>query len=386
MRVLLVEDNPFDAELLREALADVPDAPVELVRVDRLSVAIERLAQGDIDEVLLDLKLPDSSGLDTLDRVQVAAPRVPVVVLTGVQDEVLATAAVRRGAQDYIVKGRLDGDSLYRSMRYAFERRRAEEAMRAAEEQRKEIERLKELDEFKARVVQAAAHELRTPLTPIRIQLHLLRTALGSGQVEEAARSLDIVTRNVERLNQLVEDVLDVARLQAGRLTLRRLPNDLNAVVAEAVESFHAPAESIGIDLALDAGPPLAVEVDDKRIGQVLFNLLSNALKFTPARGRIRVSTRREEDAAVVVVSDSGAGIDPRELGKLFQPFSQVHDIVHTSHGGSGLGLYISRGIVEAHGGTIAGTSEGLGRGATFSFRIPLTRRELSPGVPARPR
>jgi len=143
-------------------------------------------------------------------------------------------------------------------------------------------------------------------------------------------------------------------------------------VVREAAEAFQPVAERDGVKFALDATSGAVVDADPKRLGQVLFNLMDNALKFTPRGGLIAVQARADRGWAEVVVRDSGKGLAPESIPKLFKPFQQVHDPMQVTRSGSGLGLYISKGIVELHGGTIRAESPGLGKGATFTFTLPL--------------
>lgn len=274
------------------------------------------------------------------------------------------------------------------AVRDVTERKKAEAAQRVALERLNEIERLKEIDQFKTQLLNTASHELNTPITPIRLQLHLLKnTRLGDLSVKHR-KAIDVLDRNVERLAILVQDVLDVARLQSGHLKLCREPIDVDTVVREAVEAFEEPARQAEVRLDTDIQGDLWVVGDGHRLTQVLFNLLSNALKFTPAKGDIRVVARKEAGRAVVRVIDTGQGLDELQIRRLFRPFSQVHDTMQTTRAGTGLGLYISKGIIDEHAGMIRCDSDGPGLGATFTFSIPLgTPDELaeSAGAPEAP-
>jgi PAS domain S-box-containing protein len=239
----------------------------------------------------------------------------------------------------------------------------------AALAQLQELERLREVDRFKTHFLNIAAHELSTPLTPLRLQLAVLKTA-APGSVQQR-KSMEILERNVDRLAALVQDILEAARLQAGRLQVRKGPQDLDTLVREAVETYQDPAEGRGIALVLKANGGLPVEADRDRIHQVLLNLLGNAWKFTPPGGRITVETVREDGMALVLVHDTGIGLVAEDIPRLFQPFSQVHDH-EQRHQGTGLGLFISKGIIDLHGGRIWCRSEGPGKGATFAFALPL--------------
>jgi len=255
------------------------------------------------------------------------------------------------------------------------ERRRLERERAEAQERAKEIHRLQELNDLKTRFMNTAAHELNTPLTPIRVQLHILKQRVESGEAG-ASDSLAVLERNIERMIGLVNDVLEAARLQAERLGIRKESVDLARLVRDAAESFHAPAREAGLRLEVDADAALPAEADPKRVTQVLYNLLSNAIKFTPRGGRVRIEARSSVGGAELRVSDTGIGLTGEQIERLFQPFSQVHEGVLTSRLGTGLGLYISRGIAELHGGSIRVESQGPSRGTTFILTIPLVARE----------
>jgi signal transduction histidine kinase/DNA-binding NarL/FixJ family response regulator len=527
LRVLLVEDNPADARLIRELLSEVPDLAREIVHVDRLGGAREQLAVGDFDVVLLDLGLPDSTGLQGPRDLIAAAPGVPVLVLTGLDDAELALEAMRIGAQDYLPKHPLDPGLLARAIRYAIERERvqaadhflaeagrllassldyertlasvAELAVRSLadfcvvdiveedgtvrrlqvahrhpgrEELAKELLRfpldrarshlsalalrthkLQRVAEVKPgdleemaqsedhlrilqqlaprsylavpliaherlmgvllfvsssrsydladaalaerlawlaamevanarlyrsatealrsrdRVLGVVAHDLRNPLSTIAMSAELL---MEPGLTpEQQVRQLHVVRRSAERMDRLIQDLLDVARIESDRLYLHLEHRSPATLAREAVELNGALATARGLsmetDIAPDAGP---VKVDRDRILQVLSNLIGNAIKFTPADGRIRVSLRPDEESVRFGVSDTGPGIEPEHLTQLFQPFWQAR---RGGSDGAGLGLAIAKGIVEAHGGRIWAEST-PGRGTTFSFTLPLAQ------------
>lgn len=247
--------------------------------------------------------------------------------------------------------------------------RAAEEARQRALQVDMEVARLREMDHFKGEFINAAAHELNTPLTPIKLELHVLKASMA-GAPESQRRSIELVDRNINRLGTLVDDMLDVARLQSGRLRMEPRPCDLSRLVRETCETFAQMAAARQVALSCDADGPLAAMADEKRITQVLYNLLSNALKFTAPGGSVKVVARRDGGVASIEVQDSGVGLSPEQAARLFHPFVQLHR-EQVMAPGTGLGLYISRGIAERHGGTLACTSPGPGRGATFTLGVP---------------
>ncbi|HWH07877.1 MAG TPA: PAS domain-containing sensor histidine kinase [Candidatus Thermoplasmatota archaeon] len=249
------------------------------------------------------------------------------------------------------------------------DRRRADIERRLSEGRLAEISRLKEMDRMKTQFVNTLSHELRTPLTPIKVQLHLLKNA--AGDPERHRKATDMLERNFQRLSSLVDELLEVARLQAGNLKLDKGPLELDHAIHETLENFTDVAKQQGVDVVPKLAPAI-VEGDPKRLSQVMYNLLNNALKFTPRGGRILVEAGPEAGRAVVRVTDSGIGLRPEDIQRLFEPFSQVHDTMQKTNAGTGLGLYICKGIIEGHGGRIWCESPGPGKGATFAFELPL--------------
>jgi PAS domain S-box-containing protein len=245
----------------------------------------------------------------------------------------------------------------------------AEGAKRISLQRLMEIERLKEINRTKTHLLNLASRELNTPLTPIKMQLHILRSDPSLGKSQR--RSLEILERSVGRLALMVQNVLDVARLESGHLDLKKDVVDLRNVASEVVDQFAEGAKAQEIHLDLHMPAALWVEVDRTRIAQVCSNLLSNAVKYTPKGGRITVEAKWEQGACVVRVHDSGVGLTPERMAIVFQPYVAAHDARGEPHVGTGLSLYISKGIVEEHGGRIWCESPGPGQGSTFSFALP---------------
>lgn len=248
------------------------------------------------------------------------------------------------------------------------DRKRAEAERALAAARLAEISRLQEMDRMKTQFVNTVSHELRTPLTPLRMQVHILKKTPG----QTTPRSIDVLERNIERLGALVDELLQVASIQAGTLKLAKTHMDLGETVQQVIDSYTDVAHERDIQLDVAIEPDLALLADPQRIQQVLYNLMNNALKFTPQGGRIRVETRRDGDSVFASVQDSGAGMDADAIARLFEPFSQVHDTMQQTTAGTGLGLFICRGILEGHGGRIWAESDGRGHGSRFAFTIPV--------------
>jgi PAS domain S-box-containing protein len=220
-------------------------------------------------------------------------------------------------------------------------------------------------DEFLA----ILGHELRNPLAPILTALHLMRGKDARG--ESVRREREVIERQVDLLIRLVDDLLDVARINRGKLELERAPIDLSEVVATAVEQTERLVEQRGHVLDVDVEPGCATEGDPARLAQVVANLLTNAIKYTPPLGRIELRGRRDGDHLVLGVRDSGIGIPPHLLHRLFEPFVQGARSVDRSQGGLGIGLTIVKSLVTMHGGEVTAKSDGPGTGSTFEIRLP---------------
>jgi PAS domain S-box-containing protein len=251
------------------------------------------------------------------------------------------------------------------------ERKQTEQALeRSLERERAANEHLRELDRLKDEFIALVSHELRTPLTSIRGYLEFLLED-ADGLAPDQVRFLRVVERNAERLQHLVNDLLFVAQVDAGRLTIERTEVDLPALAADAVEAARVVAAANEVELELVAGPLEGLSGDRARLAQLLDNFISNAIKFTPEGGRVEVRTWGEDDRALVSVSDSGIGIPEDEQARLFERFYRASSATERAIPGTGLGLAIAKAIVDAHGGTIR-VESAEGAGTTFTVELPL--------------
>ena len=364
--VLLIEDNPAHARLMREMVLEAGAGAFELEHVARLSAGLERLAQGGVDVVLLDLSLPDATGFETFLKVRSQAPDVPVVVMSGLDDEDLAVKAVGEGAQDYLVKGQAGSALLVRSMRYAIERHRLLDELERAQQ-----EELLMKDRFLSHV----SHELRSPLTAIYQFVTIMLDGLAGDLSNEQREYLGITLRNITELRGLIEDLLQVTRAREGKMIVDPRGTFFPDLVAETLESLETIAESKNIVLSNEVSDDLPpVYVDARRAIEILVNLVDNGIKFTSEGGRITVRTEvSTEDPGFicVAVTDTGCGIGPEDRERVFEYMYQGEATCESGRKGLGLGLYICKELVSLHGGRIWVESE-IGHGSTFFFTLPI--------------
>jgi signal transduction histidine kinase len=372
--VLLVEDREDDELLLRRSLSEVFD--LKMQRVDNAAAMRQALAASpDWDIVVSDYAMPSFTALDALRIVHEDGRDLPFIILSGTVKDEMAVNAMRAGAHDYVMK-----DNVHR-LKPAIERELLEvghrRARRLAELERDQLlarERdLREAAEQAARLkdefLNVLSHELRTPLTSILGWARMLRLREGSNP--SVVQSVTAIERNGRTLTRLVEELLDLSAILSGRLLLHERAVEFSAVIRSAVDQVADAADER--DVAIEAG--LAGECwvwgDPDRLNQIVVNVLTNAIKFTPKKGRIWVALERSSSEAILSVRDTGIGIPTDFLPYVFDTFRQADGSVSRPFGGLGLGLSIVRHLVEMHGGRVTAESAGAGRGAMFTVQLP---------------
>ncbi len=374
VRVLLVEDTPAHAKLVQLSLEQATLTRFDLDHVDCLASACQVLESKDFDVILLDLGLPDGRGLEVLSPIHSQRPEIPIVVLTANSDQSTAMESVAQGAQDFLYKGNANTEVLERVLRYAVQRQQMMQELKVANDllNSKNI-RLKELYDTAYQFVDNVSHEFRTPLTVIKEFVTLTRDGLA-GQVNAQQREfLDIANDRVDDLTIMVDDMLDVSKLEAGLLSVHRHETAVRDIFRHVQSALQRKAgiRKVALDVTLEDNLP-AVFCDSEKIGRVLINLATNAIKFCDDDGKVELCAKADTEKSEVVfgVNDNGAGISPENLQVIFDRFHQVGGATRTSTKGCGLGLSIARQLVELNLGTIDVQSR-LGEGSTFSFTVP---------------
>jgi signal transduction histidine kinase len=375
-RLLVVEDDQLDWQLLNRYLKEV-DPGCESTWCADGNSALEALPKDNYDCVFIDRELPDCVGEELIESLRIVSndPWLPIVMVSGTQEVEVATGAIRKGATDYIPKNRLSGRSLQRVLINAVKQSRMG---RSLDQERDHIRTLNEQLVKRNKEIQSfyhtVSHELKTPLTAIREFTSLINEGLLGPVSTEQTEALDYSISCCDRLVRLIGDLFDTARLENGKLDLSLEWFDPAKFVHAEVSVMDTIAKQQGITLRFScSGPVPACRADRTRIGQVLSNLIGNALKFTPEGGVVEValSFDRVQEQLIFEVRDTGPGIDPEQAARIFDRLYQVQGSPDADHSGMGIGLYLCRQIIEQHRGSMQ-VSSSLGHGSSFRARIPL--------------
>jgi signal transduction histidine kinase len=393
LRVLVVEDSRADAELLVHALRQAGFAP-EATRVETEADYRAALEQAP-DVILCDFSLPQFDAPRALEILRARALDIPLIIVSGSIGEEVAVRAIQQGATDYLLKDRLG--RLGQAVRQALAERRLQAAEREAatiiRRQNEELEarvheRTMELEAAKIdllemnialrtanlakdRFLATMSHELRTPLNAILGFTGVLLMHLPGPLTAEQEKQLRLVDKAAKHLLSLINDMLDVAKIESGAMVLHSEPVALHAVVQEVATTLSPLALARGLRLEVAAGTSEAVVRGDRRaLTQIVMNLATNAIKFTP-HGAVRIELDQDPQGArlgtTVRVIDTGIGIAAADQGRLFQAFTQIAGATAGRQEGTGLGLYLSRKLAEMMGGVITVQSE-PGSGSTFEL------------------
>lgn len=389
IHILIVDDEPFDVEESTRALSNSSRNQFRIESTGTLQETLQRICEESFDILLLDLGLPESNGLETLQRVRAVSKEIPIIVLSGVDDEETALAALDCGAQDYFLKGTVTSDALVRSIRYSIHRHQvcAENEKLVQELQSNEVvltknqhmlksknQRLEALCETAHKFVDNVSHEFRTPLTVIREYASLMVDGIGGPIQDEQRRMLDIIGDRTNDLANMVDDMLDISKMESGLLGIARTRCRISDILEHVRPALEKKAKTKGVQLEiLDASGLPELYCDPEKIGRVVTNLTVNALKFCGDPGVVAVHCKHiaESDDVTVEVTDNGRGIEDDRLQEIFERFIQLQRDVRSSTKGFGLGLSICRELVDLNFGKMNVTSQ-VGDGSCFSFTVPL--------------
>jgi len=380
LRVLIADDDEDDYLITRDLLRQIGYPKYHTDWVPSYRAALQAIEQNQHDIYLFDYRLGEGDGLELLREALARGCKAPIILLTGTDDWQTDVEAMKAGAADFLVKGHLDVRLLERSLRYAVERKRAQEELigYANEIERKNrdlaqaVRVAQEATKLKSQFLANVSHEIRTPMNGVLGMTELL--LLDSSLTEEQRDYAETAYRSAEALLDIIDSILDLSKIEAGKLQLETVDFSPAEVVHEVLKLISGRARSKGLDLRQEIGEEAHGQLrgDPVRLRQVLLNLVSNAIKFTE-RGRVsvRVSVADRPELNTVrllfEVEDTGIGLTPEARARLFEPFVQADGSITRKYGGTGLGLAICKQLVEMMDGQVGVDSE-PGAGSRFWF------------------
>ncbi|MDZ8261325.1 hybrid sensor histidine kinase/response regulator [Nostoc sp. ChiQUE01b] len=386
IHILLVEDSTSDTHLLRRIFLNSDQKQWQMLHVERLSEAIEASRKNSastlnnsqiesrkqrrFDLVLLDLSLPDSIGLETLKEFKAAVPDIPVVVLTGVDDEDLALQALAEGAQDYLVKDKMTIQRLVRAIRYAIERSEIINQLRESEERtRQALAKEQELNELKSNFVAMVSHEFRTPMTTIRTAVDILEYNNNKLTDDRKTKYFDRIQNAINQMLNLLDEMLFLSKTETAKLEYKPTLLNLENFCSELTDILQLNAGSKHSIIFTFQGKSTQAQMDEDLLNCILTNLISNAIKYSPENDTIWFDLICKDRLAIFQIRDRGMGIPLKDQTHLFQTFYRASNVGVIQ--GTGLGLTIVKKCVELHGGDIQLESE-QGVGTTVIVTVPL--------------
>ncbi len=390
--ILLVDDEPRNVDALEAILTD---PGYRLLRAYDADAALKLLLEHDVAAIVLDIKMPGTSGFELAQMIKATRRfrQIPILFLTAYllddQDVIMGYGA---GAVDYLTKPLNPQILRHKVAVYAelFRKTRAlaelnERLEERVKERTGELERseaaLRTADREKDQFIAILAHELRNPLAPLRFGLDILSQQHAT-PTPVVGKTLAAMKRQLAHMVRLIDDLLDISRVSRGAIELKAERADLSAIVQSAIESARPFLDRRHHTLAVDVPEGVYLSGDPTRIAQIVGNLLHNAAKFTPEGGRVAIELRRKDGQAVVRVVDSGEGIASDQIDRAFNMFARIDTSGSTAERGLGIGLALARRLAEMHGGSLTATSEGVGRGTTFTLTLPATEQAKAEAAP----
>ncbi|MFB3886023.1 MAG: ATP-binding protein [Thermodesulfobacteriota bacterium] len=374
-RILVVDDEKPIRDFLFEALTQLGGFSVGMAEDGE--EALKKIEKENFDLVLTDMKMPRMDGLQLITEIAKLKPETLTVLLTGHGSIDSALEAMKRGASDYLTKPINLDEMMLRLRKVTEERQRFISLKDHAAELERANEELRKIDEMKSEFVSVASHELRTPLSAIKNAVQLMLQGRTGEINENQTKFLSMAERNINRLTGILNSLLDLSRIESGKIEIKFEEVDLRSSIEFVLSSLRPQTDGKSIQLKMEIAEGLLPAYADRdKFEQILTNLVGNAIKFTPEGGEISVSAKPfEEEMVAISVKDSGIGIPEDQLDKIFEKFHQVEDSLRRSVTGTGLGLAITKGLVETHHGKIWVESE-LGKGSTFIFTLHTSKGE----------
>lgn len=381
-RILVVDDEKEIRDFLSMALSRVGNFQVELASSGE--EALQKIEKESFDLVLTDLKMPKVDGIQLMTEIARLKPEILTIMMTGHGTIDSALEAMKRGASDYLMKPLSIDELIIRIRKVLEERQRFIRLKDFADQLERANQELRRIDAIKSEFVSVASHELRTPLAAIKNAVQLILKGKTGAINENQEKFLSMAERNINRLTNILNDLLNLSRIESGKIELKFQTVALEEIIELTASSLRPQADTKSIQIEVDVPESLPeVYGDPEKVEQILTNLIGNAIKFSPEGGNILITAKIHSterggdfgDRVAVSVKDTGIGIPPEHLEAIFEKFHQVEGSLHRSVSGTGLGLAITKGLVEAHQGKIWVESD-VGKGSTFTFTLPSIENE----------
>jgi two-component system, sensor histidine kinase and response regulator len=369
-KILLIEDDEDDYILLQKVLTKIPKGHYTLLWERSYTSGLDFMLTGEHDLCVLDYRLGAHTGIELLKTARNQGYNRPIILLTGANEGDIDILALQAGADDYISKEQLQGELLHRIIRYAIERKKAE---REREMFISEQIAAQELESKRNEFIGMVVHELKTPITSLKGYAQLLYKRCVRTGDEQTAQFASRMDTQITKLTALVDDFLDVTRLAEGKLQFVEDYFPFDTLIAEIVQEIQFINERQAI--VQEGMTNKTIWGDRTRIGQVITNLLTNAMKYAPDTERIVVKTSSDTDTVTLCVQDFGPGIPKSLHSKIFDPFYRIEKFQQGAAPGLGLGLHIAAEIIKRQDGHLWVESE-EGKGATFCFTLPIVRAQ----------
>lgn len=363
IRVLLVDDDDDDRLIIERLFAKIPNSAYSIEHSKDYRDASIQILKRCHDVYLIDYKLGERNGVELLINNDAHNQSEPFIILTGARDATIERSAMRAGAAEYLVKGTFDCELLDRVIRYSIQRKQVEQ---------ERVNELMAINAAKDEFISLASHQLRTPATIVKQYLGMLLDGYaGDITVQQRAMMITAYDGN-ERQIQIVNDLLRVAQVDAGQITLHKNRLDIAPLLKQIVSEQQGKFKQVGQSLVFKNAKRVhaTASIDELHLRMALENIIDNACKYSPRNGTTSVKLEVSDGMAIIKIADQGVGIPPEKHDKLFQKFSRIDNPLSTKVGGTGLGLYLTKTIIKLHDGNIKIDSE-EGKGTQFTIEIP---------------
>lgn len=363
LRVLVIDDDPDDRLIIAKQFERIEHSSYVIEMANDYVTGLKMIDAHNHDVYLIDYQLGEHNGIELLANSNLHDRIEPFIMLTGARDVHIEREAMRQGAADYLVKGVFDPELLDRVIRYSVQRKQAEQ---------ERIEELKAINAAKDEFISLASHQLRTPATIVKQYIGMLLDNYMGELTSSQRAMLETAYDGNERQIQIVNDLLRVAQVDAGQITLHKTRINITRLVRQIVieqqGKFNGREQMLLMNGRQKA--PLMIEADELHLRMALENIIDNASKYSDEHTTTTVSLEKQDKLVHISIADQGVGINQLKLDKLFQKFSRIDNPLSTKVGGTGLGLYLTRTIIQLHGGDIT-VSSTENVGTTFNITLP---------------